>query len=272
MIVVSNNLVLSSELIDAPNANNPIVGWDNRVTLSGISASFEDISFPAANLSNPSTYYRWQSTDPDDVQFLTVTNLGEEQIDYLAVAAHNLGSTQTPVRVQGDSGSGFVDLTSDVLLPDDAPVIFRFTPVGLTSIRLRMAPAGDILRASVLYTGKLLVLQRRIYVGHAPLTHNRSTTKIPSTSESGHFLGTLVTRRANSTRLDLKNITPEFFRNDMVPWLRFAETSPFFFAWRPGDYPLETGYCWLPSSEQVSNAMANGLMQVTANLQGFIGQ
>jgi hypothetical protein len=62
-------------------------------------------------------------------------------------------------------------------------------------------------------------------------------------SESGNFLGRIVLsehRRArqNSSVSRRHSIAPASIRSG-------GGGFPFFWAWAPGDYPLETGFAWL---------------------------
>ena len=95
------------------------------------------------------------------------------------------------ISVEGDDGTlpqSWQELAGPVIPADDAPLLFRFSPVALSSIRLRMQPGSSAPTAAVLYTGALTVLQRRIYVGHTPITMGRVAKITNARSESGNFL------------------------------------------------------------------------------------
>jgi hypothetical protein len=269
MIVISSSLVLAGEDEEHPNA--PVVGWQNLVTPGNIAATFTDPTTAVADLANPSTYLRWLSTSTAQ-QFLTVTGLpSPDEVDYLAVAGHNFGTAKTPLLVQGDDGGGYDDLAGEVVLGDDAPVLFRFPPAPLQSIRLRLNSGGLAPpSAAVVYVGKLLVLPRRLYVGHAPLPFARRANLVTGRSESGQFLGRVVLSEATETHVDLPHLLPAFYRSEVEPWLKRALTDPFFFAWRPAGYPFEVGYCWLSADAKMSNQLANGMVQVSLDLQGIV--
>lgn len=100
-------------------------------------------------------------------------------------------------------------------------------------------------RAAVIYCGKSLVLERRIYVGHTPLTDGRQSQIISNRSESGNFLGRVVLGQTRASKIPLSLISPDWFRANMRPFLAAAVEVPFFFAWRPQSYPLEVGFAWL---------------------------
>jgi hypothetical protein len=160
-------------------------------------------------------------------------------------------------------------IAGDVIPPSDGPLMFRFAPQAVASIRIRMKPGLAAPTAAVVYLGKLLVLQRRIYVGHTPMPYGRVLTVANHRSISGAFLGTIVLSQKTQTNIDLQNLTADWYRAHMEPFLLAAQEAPFFFAWRPGSYPNECGYAWLAGDPKVSNQRSNGMMQVSLDLGGI---
>lgn len=279
--VISENLVVHAG-VDGLNTDSPIVGYQTLVTTSNVTATTEDPDFPASNLATAATSAKqsWKAGagSPSSDEYLTVTLDQAEQVDYLAVAAHNFGSTQAAVSIEGnseDTGSpaDWFELVSPHLLSSDAPAIFRFTPEVLVGIRLRVQAAllsvADVPQCAVMYAGRLLYLQRRIYVPHTPLPYGRQLSVASQRSIAGAFLGRIVLSETLRTTIALQNLTAAWYRTYMDPFLVAAKTSPFFFAWRPGTYPSEAGFAWLADDPQVANQAGNGTMQVTLNLEGI---
>lgn len=268
MIVIAKTLSLAAP--PDPNwttANNPVIGWRNILTPAMVMATSEDSLFPASNVANPITFLKWKSLISTD-QYLTIDTGAHEPatVDYIAIARHNLGSMQIPIAIEGDIG-GWESLLDDVVLPDDKPVIFRFAPIALSNIRIKMFEGNGIPEIAVVYFGRLLILQRRIYVGHTPITFGRKTKKINGRSESGQYLGSIITTESLATSLSMQNITPAWYRENLDPFL--ANKAPFFFAWRPEEYPREVGYAWQTGDANPSNQRANGMMQVQFAMNGI---
>lgn len=276
MIVISSSLVISSTSQEE-GPNNPVIGWQNLVTVDNIFASSEDVDYPAINMANPITanVQRWKAAD-DGVQYVEVVVNSIDDIDYIAIARHNLGSQQIPITVEGSddggSASGWEELVQESLLANDAPAIFRFVPQGLTNIRLvlgEVPSGGDPAEIAVVYVGKLLVLQRRIYVDHTPINYGRSQRIVNGKSEAGDFLGRLVTAEQNDTAVTMLNLTPNWYRSYMDPFIEASKDTPFFFAWRPEDYPNEVGFCWMTNNPQPKNQRPNGMMQIDLAMTGI---
>lgn len=246
------SLVISSALVVAQAAddlslNHPVLGWHNVVTSSTITASDEDANFPASNLANPATHLEWRS-DVSTEQYLTVTTNYVDDIDYVGIAGHNFSSGEIPVSIgyfDSSSPPVWVALVEDVMLPDDGPAIFRFTAQSRATVMIKLGAGSEEPRAAVVYVGKLLVIERKIYVGHTPLPDGIKSTVVNGKSESGNFLGRIELGEWRESTIPLSLVSPDWFREKMRPFLRQGKNLPFFFAWRPQDYQFETGYAVL---------------------------
>jgi hypothetical protein len=246
MSLVISSAVVLAEAADDLSLNHPVIGWHNVVTSSTIVATEEDPDYPASNLANPATHLEWRS-DNDGNQYLTITTNEVDPIDYLAVAGHNFSTEEIPTSVEGFIDGVWTEIVEQVMLPDDGPVIYRFDAQSLSQIRLKMVVISDLHlpRAAVVYVGKLLVIERKIYVGHTPMPDGIKSSVVNGRSESGKFLGRIELGEWRETTIPLSLVSPDWFRTYMRPFLREGKNLPFFFAWRPEDYPFETGYGWL---------------------------
>lgn len=275
-VVISGDLVLSGAIVgDAANGNNPLIGYHNLVTTANITSDTEAANHPIIDVANPATHLFWRGVmgSPSD-EFITVEINSVEDVDYIAAARHNFFTGLFPVTVEGQAtdGGDWFDLVAEVVLPNDGPVIFRFTPQSLFAVRLRIrASTADTPVApeiGVIYVGRLLILQRRIYVGHTPLPYGRQVRVVNGRSESGNFLGRIVTGESRQTQVNMENLTPDWYRTYMEPFVRHAVENPFFFAWRPLDYPYEAGFAWLTADAVPNNQRVNGMMQVSLQMGG----
>jgi hypothetical protein len=275
-IVISGSLVLSDSVSGGGviNADNPLIGYRNLVTSSNVTATSEAADNPASNVANPSTALRWQGAggSPAEDDYLTFALDTAELVDYLAVARHNFYSGQIAVSVEvlneDTSPDSWDELVAPVIPPNDGPLLFRFTPQGIASIRLRMQPGTAVPRAAVVYCGVLLILQRRIYVGHTPINYGTQLSVANHRSISGDFLGRIVLGEKTGTQVQLQDLTPTWYRTYLEPFRVAAKEIPFFFAWRPSSYPYEVGFVWTTDDPQPQNQLANGMMSFSMDLEG----
>lgn len=275
-VVISGSLVLTDTVSGGGviNADNPVIGWRNLVTTANVSATSADADYPETNVANPSTALRWQGavSSPAMDDYLTFALDTEELVDYLAVARHNFYSAQIAVSVEvlneAMSPDNWDEIVSPVIPPNDGPLLFRFTPQGIASIRLRMQPGTAVPRAAVVYCGDLLVLQRRIYVGHTPINFGTQLSVANHRSISGDFLGRIVLSEKTMTQIALENLTPDWYRTYLEPFRVAAKEIPFFFAWRPSSYSYEVGFVWVPNDPRPQNQLANGMVSFSMDIEG----
>lgn len=266
-IYISSGVVLTD---GGANANSPVIGYENRATISNISSTTENTDYPVTNLANPSTTSIWKSTSTSTDEYVTVVIDSVDQIDYVGVAAHNFGSAvvTVSVEVQATDGGSWVEVNAEAVPGDDRAIIFRFTPQSVYAVRLRMQPTGTEPQAAVMYVGKLLLLQRNIYVGHTPITYGRNNKIVTGFSENGNFIGRVVLHEKLETSVSMQNITPSWYRTNMDPFIIASKEDPFFFSWRPDTYPLETAYGVITGNPKPVNQLGNGMMQIDFNVTG----
>lgn len=205
------------------------------------------------------------------MQYITIAAGLNAGVDYIGFANHNLNSANIAYQVQGsDDGSTWTDIGDEVIPESDAPHVQIFPIASYLFYRVRLTPASDTMpRISVIYLGKMLVMQRRCYVGHTPITMGRSTVVSNNRSETGQFLGRIVRREYLESQLSAANLSPDWYRAYFDDFAEASRTTPFFFAWRPLDYPTEVGFCWATRDIVPKNERSNGMMQVSMQMQGI---
>jgi hypothetical protein len=234
-------------------------------------ADTENADFPASNLANPATHLVWLASpdSPAADEYLTVTTSYADDLDYVGIARHNLGSANIPVSIEGFAGS-WEEIVEETILPDDGPALFRFDPAVYSQVRVRLQPGDAAATIAVLYVGKLLVMERRIYVGHTPLDHARKTRVVNARSESGNYLGSIVLSQFAESSAAFQLINPAWYRANLDPFLTQGKGTTFFFAWRPTSYPHEVGYAWLTNDPMPKPVTPSHLIEVELQMGGIV--
>lgn len=267
------SFALSQSIILTPGGldlNAPAIGWHNLVLFNGIVADSEDPNFPAALMANAATTYRWLSLITA-TQYVTISVAADEMVDYVGLARHNLGSGEIRITVQAFVSGVWTDVSDPMTPSTDAPLMLVFPEQLADSWRLKLEPLGGIEPTiAVVYLGRLLRLQRRIYVGHTPLPYGRQTEFTNSIMESGDFQGRIELKRRLTTSVNLQNLTPSWYRNYLDPFISLGRNTAFFWAWRPYTYPTEVGYGWLTNDPNPVNQRGNGMMQVNLGIGGLV--
>ena len=278
MIVISRDLVLSSpEADDGFNGDQPLIGYHNLVTATNITQNGGSAisGYPLTNIANPSTFLEWRANETTETRIEVAISTTDE-LDYVGVARHNFATGRIPVSIEGavevDSSGDpeWFELIPDMMLADDRPIIFQFTSQSLRNIRIRMQPGEDKPRMAVMYVGRLLKLQRRIYIPHVPINYGVDADVVNGMSESGNFLGRIVLSQKTGTSVALKNLTPVWVRNYLIPFIKASKTTPFFFAWRPATYNKEVGFAWMTNQPKPANQLGNGMMAIELQMTGIV--
>lgn len=277
MLVISRDLVLAAS--DDINLTHPLIGWHNVVTATNIVATSEEADYPASNLANPSTNLFWRGvTDSPaaDDEYLTITTNEIDPIDYIAVAGHNWGSSNTPVTIEffdeSSSPADWAELVQEVILPDDGPVLFRFEPQSISQIRIHLRPGDAVPEAATVYCGALLVMERSFPVTspHTPLDYGIETNVVSGMSESGKYLGRIQTGEHTESSAEFQYLTPGWYRSYFHPFVLASKTEPFFFAWHPSEYEHEIGFAWLINNPKPQVDPVTGRMHVSLQMRGVV--
>ena len=265
----TNRTVVISPSIGAEDLNAPVFGYSNYVTSANITATNEAAGYPASNLGNVSTASFWKASSAVQ-QYLTATINPAQVVDYVGIARHNFSTAGIAVSVETQEGSGdpWVEVIAPFIPSDNAALILRFIAQYAFGVRVKLAAGSAAAQAAVMYAGKLLTSTQRVYVGHSPITLNRRVEVVTGMSESGNYLGRIITGSNLSTAISLTHFKPDWYREYFDPFVVAAQTTPFFFAWRPLQYPNETSFAWLTNDPQPSNMMSNGMMQVSLEMNG----
>lgn len=267
-IILSRDIVLTDASVEDPNACH--IGYRTLIARSNITADYAEQFYPIENVVTPATNLFWRSISLNE-QYITIAAGLNSGVDYVGFANHNFGSAGIAYQAEASDDGETWEPISDEIIPDsDAPHVQVFPLAAHAFYRIRLTPTGTVYpRIAVLYLGKMLVMQRRTYVGHTPITMGRETTISNNRSETGQFLGRVVRREFLQTSFSFKDITPEWYRSYFDDFAEASRTTPFFIAWRPLDYPLEVGYCWATDDIVPKNQRNNGMMSFGFKVQGI---
>jgi len=260
--------VLGAMVLGTPEqieANQPRLGWRNFADATDFSATSETEFSPASNLGNPSTAFGWEATSTDE-QHIDINT--DRPVDYIGLARHNLRGA-AEMRIEFSVGSGFSVVFDWFTVPSRQVLMFLFAEAEPDTIRIRIRNNSEAPRIAVIYVGRVTLLQRRIYVGHTPVTMGRTVETVGGYSESGQYLGEVQRREGRQTSVSLQNLTPSWYRKTLDPFIAQRPRRPAFFAWRPESYGTEVGYVWLTGNPQPSNQRANGMMQIDMDFEAI---
>ena len=260
MIYISDALVATLADGEQP-LNHARIGYDNISYGKTPTASSAVAGYPAIAATYPTTYDYWQPTALPATW--SIDNLSPAKCDYIGVVGDVIGCT---VRVQS-STDGITWVTRMEDIADKRVVMMLFPQV--TARYWRVVFANIVPRVAVIYIGKALAMQRAIYRGHSPVTLSRTTELTTNISQGGQYIGRAVTRTGVETSAQWQHLTAGWYRQFFDPFVKSAETKPFFFAWRPQTYPEEVGYMWTTGDIKPVNTGPRSFMSVDLPMVGI---
>jgi hypothetical protein len=253
-----------------PFTTQALIGWHNVFQFGTLSASSETSSGPAENAVDGLDWDYWEFDGTSGGDTLEVEfDLGvQRQANYLAIAAHDLGSQGLEISIEGsDDGSSWTMLGGPWAPETDAPHLWRFNQGFYHHFRVRIE--GGPGQIGVLNVGKILVLPEGVFVGHRPETYNKRPKFSNNQAENGQFLGRSITRTGAVGSIKQDRVSQEFARTDWADFTEAAMLRPFFWAWRHDQYPEEVMYGWTEEGPQVEQG-ANGFMSVSVDVTGHV--
>lgn len=260
-MILNDNIVLSLQSI---TKNNPLICYKNLVTEANVSTTSQTAQGPATNLANTSTAFGWEATSTA-TQTITVTLDNPSEVDYIGFARHNLFNNGALVRIRFDNSVVLDWQQAD----KNQANLFLFQQALPAQVHIDITGSAVPAKIGVLYVGKSTQLQRKIYVGHTPITYGRNINSIMGVSQSGQYLGEIELNRTLTTSVSMNNLTPDYYRSTLDPFFAQTPRKPCFWAWRPEDYETEVGFCWVEGDPRPTNERNNGMMSISWNFRGI---
>ena len=246
------------------------IGYDTITRDGLLQASGEQTGFEADAAANPLTYEAWKPNVVPATWRIDASSA--VSVDYLAIAAHTLGTSGCTVKPQySDDDAVWNDVTGITAHSptDDSPIMFLFAASSHRYWRLNITAGSSTPSIGVIYIGAALAMTRPLYGGHAPLDLSRNTVIRPQRSERGQFLGRSKIRSGYSTSFSWTNLDPTFYRDEFDLFVEEARCFPFFIAWRPSTFIDSVGYVWSTGDIRPTNMGVAGLMQVNLDVEGL---
>lgn len=258
-------IYIASGYAPTPDLNHARIGYQNLVFGRTPTASSASTGYPAVAAAYPTTFEYWQ---PSTVPATWTVDLGSAQaVDYCGLVGNLNGST---IAVQSSPDNSTWTTLATIGPTTDRINMGLFAEVSARYWRLSVTNFAP--QIAVVYLGKALAMQRKIYQGHTPLTLSRDTELSNNVSDTGQWLGRSIIRRGAQTSASWQHLKADWYRANFDPFVKAARKEPFFIGWRPQQYPAEVGYVWTGGDIRPSNTGPRDFMSVDMSFQGLINE
>lgn len=277
MIIVSDAYGIESAI----DADNPRIGYqshlrDLALTASSIAVSSEDAEGPRDAPLRESTDEFWEPTALPATWEATFPS--GVDVNYVGILGFNLDGIAVLVETSDGSPTGspatlmYEEFASDLIPENDAPIMLLDALRSITRLRITLSAAStpdEMPKLVSIYAGEVLEVQRPVYGGLSPLSLSRDTTLYAALSQGGQLLRQAFKSHGQVGSLPLKNLTAAWVRAELDPFIQHARSRPYFMAWRPETYPLETAYVWTTTDIRPANTGPRDFMSVTIPMRGI---
>jgi len=258
---------MSISLISTPteNPSGALIGYTNLLTSATVSPAATDSTEDASNALTVDTWKRWRPPASTVTAKFQLTSAAD--VDYIAIAAHNLVGETILIQTAVTAGGALVDVES-ITPTDNSAIMITFDARNIEEIAL-VATYSAVNEIGVVYAGELMRMPRAVYGGHSPQSLTQDTKYHSVMSESGQFLGRTITQKGTKGSFSWEFLEDDWYRSTFQPFVLAIRTLPFFITWRPDYYSNETEFVHSVSNVVPSN-MGGGhrLMSVSLKLKG----
>lgn len=192
-------------------------------------------------------------------------------VDYIAIAAHNLGATGAAVRpaFQASSGGSYAvaaDLPSHSPNEDSA-IVWLFEPRVVWGVQLQITGGSAAPAIAVYQSGQSWEFPRASVFTGLPISESDQIRYRQRTSLNGDILGRAVEGAGLQFSVEINNLA-ETFRAS-AKWQAFREhiknSGSFFIAPKPLSYPSDVAYAQLTDQPRFERTKPNKLLSGSLN-------
>ncbi|MGB1215394.1 MAG: discoidin domain-containing protein [Pikeienuella sp.] len=240
-------------LTTAGTGDNALAAHTNFGTQTGVVVASNPAATsdgPASNAFDGSTYTYWtpDTTGVTDVK-LRITTLTGVDVDFVAIASHNLGDYGATVEVDysANGGANWTTVGAQASATDNRAMGWWFNSTNAPDWRIRVQgfTAGDPIAIGVVMFSKALHFDDKQFGGVQPPIASNEVDLLNNSSVGAHDLGNTVVRRGVKFPFTMDLLSESFTRGaDCQAFIEAYNTGAgFFFAWSPTQYGDDLRFC-----------------------------
>lgn len=230
-----------SIVLSSTGGNKARIMYENLLVNGTVTASDEDTNNPVENLFDYRTddFFKQGSAGITNVD-LTLT--GSDSANYFAFYNSDLADNSGTIKLQYWNGSTYVDATSTITVTSAAPYVEFFD--SKTSDKWRIVITSSAPSSVGLASfGEYLGIERGLYIGFTEPLLARETELLDNTTDGGNYIGQSLISKGVATNLNIEFASDDWVRQSWLPFVKHAETKPFWVSWDATNYATEVAYC-----------------------------
>lgn len=211
------------------------IGWQRYG--GTVTASSAAAGFPAGDALTDLTYTGWKPTGATGSWTLTFDS--PQEVSYVGIGAHTIGTSRAGVGVSFPDGSGgWPPIPGLFTRPEDnAALMFLFAPVTVSAIRVYVSDPGGAVapRIGHIRAGPVMEWPRPCVYTGTPISDAREITYRDNISDAGEWQGREVISKGIPFTLQVNHLSEDWIASDYAPFRKYCDTGgqTFFVAPRP---------------------------------------
>ncbi len=248
----------------------PCIGWRNRLRDTGVTltVSSEAVGYERAFAADWLPFTWWKPSAPG-ASWLRASFAAPVECNYFAAYATDVAANIGTIGLQysTDGGTVWQDAVAPFAPASAAPFMRTFDAISAANWRILLTstPASVL---GVAAFGMRMDLERGLQPGFVPPVFGRDTDVLNSDSVNGGFLGRTIRRINAEGSIELDVLTPTWMRAEWLPFMRHAESRPWFFLWDPTDHDDECALCWSDGRIPAPSYSQVGFMRASISYRG----
>lgn len=249
----------------------PRLGW--RSVAGTPTASSSATGYAATNAYGNRTDSFWQPTAMPAWWKLDAASA--QNVSYVGIAGHDLGTRACTVLVQSSTDNSVWTTRLTIVPTDDSAILGLFATVSAQYWRIYITGAVGNPTIAVIRFGEVTEFPRPcIYAPSLSFQRTRIVSYAANMTEGGQFVGRSVVRATLAPKMQVSHLSEAWITAEWDAFALYAETSPFFIADRPSEFPVSCAYGWTTADlraerSKAVSAIANSVsLELTGFLQG----
>lgn len=251
--------------VEGTARDQPVLLWRSIMPDATVTPSTETADGSAQNALSGTTYDFWS---PSAVPaFLDVDAAADETCDCLCIAAHNLGTLNGSVELQQETAPDtYATVAGPVFPTDDSPIMLAFDEVTADGWRI-VVTADSAFAIGVIMLGESLNVAGGVVPDYTPMPQAQNITLQTNKSMNGHFLGSRITKKEISNRVNFMAVRVDWFLANLTEFVELYDQGlTFFFAAAPTKLPEDAAYCWRADGSEMRAKYTAGAHLVTFSI------
>lgn len=236
------------------------IGYKNLITKDNITGPAGEDTFPIAGMALDQTTEIYKPSTSNAV--VNVDLLTDQDVNYFGLVGRLMGNVK--LEYSTDDITYFEAYDKD----DGSSVVTMGLFTLQTARYWRFTFTGSGQEIVSVFLGVTLDMLRPIYGGHTPLDLSRQTAMRPRISETGQFMGITFQSQGFATSYNFSNLTAQWVRDELKPFIKAVRKQAYFLAWRPESFDV-VGYGWTMTDIKAENTGGRDLMATTIPFQAY---